>query len=190
MSNSRTLRALSRLAAAALLVLSLGTATTLAQSPKSGGELVIAVTSEATAFDPHYGTGYYSDIAMAFTHERLVTFDADGNTVPLLAKSWETVDPLTWDFHLQQGVKFQDGSEFNADVVAWYFNFSLDPENETAWRTEVAPILDKVEAVDQHTVRFRLKQPQASSPSRLRAGRRAPGSSRARRGRKRARTRR
>ena len=164
MSDPRTLRMLSRLAATVLLALSLGTATTLAQSPKSGGDLVIAVTSEATAFDPHYGTGYYSDIAMAFTHERLVTFDADGNTIPLLAKSWETVDPLTWDFHLQQGVKFQDGSEFNAEVVAWYFNFSLDAQNETAWRTEVAPILDKVEAVDPNTVRFHLKQPQASLP--------------------------
>ena len=164
MSTARTLRLSSRIATVALLVLSLGTATTLAQSPKTGGTLVIAVTSEATAFDPHYGTGYYSEIAMAFTHERLVTFDADGNTVPLLAKSWDTVDPLTWDFHLQQGVKFQDGSELNADVVAWYFNFSLDPQNETAWRTEVAPVIDQVEAVDQDTVRFHLKQPQASLP--------------------------
>jgi len=151
--------------AAALATLTLASATpTLAQSPTPGGTLTIAVTSEPTAFDPHYGTGYSSDMAMTFTHEDLVRVNEGSDPVPLLATSWETVDPTTWEFRLREGAKFHDGTEFNAEDVAWYFNFSLDPANETAWRTEIAPIIESVKAVDTYTVRFNLKKPQASFP--------------------------
>ena len=151
-------------AAASILVSPVIGRSVYAQEPKQGGTLTIAVTAGPTAFDPHYGTGYNSDFAMAFTHEKLTAIDAGGNPVPLLATSWKMVDPTTWEFKLRQGVKFQDGTPFDAESVAWYFTFGLDPANDTAWRTELATIVDRVEAVDPETVRFHLKQPQSSFP--------------------------
>ena len=43
----------------------------------------------------------------------------NGTPQPKLATKWERVDDTTWRFHLRDGVKFQDGKEFNAEAVAF-----------------------------------------------------------------------
>ncbi len=57
--------------------------------------------------------------------EGLVKFDGDTtNVVPGLAKSWTTSDDgLVWTFTLQEGVKFHDGTDFNADAVVANFDY-------------------------------------------------------------------
>jgi peptide/nickel transport system substrate-binding protein len=59
-------------------------------------------------------------------YDALVRWDlSQGDTlpelVPALAESWEVNpdDPTKWIFHLRRGVKFHDGSDFNADAVLW-----------------------------------------------------------------------
>src|SRR5512136_435172 len=50
--------------------------------------------------------------------------------VPWLAESWESTDSQTWTFHLRKGVKFHDGTEFNAEAVVFNFNMWMDANNQ------------------------------------------------------------
>ena len=43
----------------------------------------------------------------------------NGTPQPKLATKWERIDDTTWRFHLRDGVKFQDGTDFNAEAVAF-----------------------------------------------------------------------
>jgi peptide/nickel transport system substrate-binding protein len=90
--------------------------------------------------------------------------------VPWLAESWESTDAMTWTFHLRKGVKFHDGTDFNADAVVWNFNLWMDPNNQ--WRfgrtfeyfdTEFGENLKIVSAtaVDKNTFKLVLATPSA-----------------------------
>jgi len=63
--------------------------------------------------------------------EPLVSFEpGTANVVPSLAESWEiSEDGLEWTFHLRKGVKFHDGTDFNADAVITNWMRWWDPEN-------------------------------------------------------------
>ncbi len=81
---------------------------------------------------------------------------------PDLAERWEvTPDGLTWTFHLRRGVKWHNGDRFSADDVLFTFQRTRDPATASPHR----PVLDAVERLvklDDHTVRFHLREPRAS----------------------------
>src|SRR5579884_1218207 len=52
-------------------------------------------------------------------YESLVMRGKKLEILPALAKSWEQKDPKTWIFHLREGVKWQDGTDFTADDVVF-----------------------------------------------------------------------
>ena len=61
-------------------------------------------------------------------YEPLIWIDEDYNFVPWLAESWEANSEGTvWTFHLRKGVKFHDGSDFDADDVVYTFRRIKDP---------------------------------------------------------------
>ena len=93
-------------------------------------------------------------------YDQLVTRDDDLNIKPLLATSWEmSEDYKTYTFHLRKGVKFHDGTPFNAEAVKFSFDrmTNLGKFASGAWNK----ISDKnsVEVVDEYTVRFHLTKP-------------------------------
>ena len=89
----------------------------------------------------------------------LITIDTELNYVPDLAESWEILeDGKVYLFHLRQGVKFHDGTDFDAEVVRWNFQRIMDPE-EKAFDAPNYSIVESVEAIDAHTVKFTLKHP-------------------------------
>ena len=73
--------------------------------------------------------------------------------------SW-TISPdgRTVTFKLRQGVKFQDGTPFNAEAVKANFDRMQDPKFPSVRRSEIRPI-DKVVAVDPATVQIVLERP-------------------------------
>jgi peptide/nickel transport system substrate-binding protein len=81
--------------------------------------------------------------------ERLIRVKTDGTIEPRLATSWE-VDKvgLTMTFHLRQGVKFHDGTPFNAQAVKWNFDLAIEAGKAPDW--------DSVEVVDDYTIRINL----------------------------------
>jgi ABC-type transport system substrate-binding protein len=61
-------------------------------------------------------------------------------------------------FHLRQGVKFHDGTDFDAEVVRWNYQRLMDPE-EQAFDAPFYSMVETVEALDAHAVNFTLKHP-------------------------------
>lgn len=130
-----------------------------AQQPKYGGTLRVAWEADVTGFDPHTSPGVQSQYMVGSLFNSLVTIDTDLNIIPDLAESWEMQEEgQTWVFHLHQGVKFHDGTDFDAAAVAWNFKRITDPE-EKAFAAPFFEPIAAVEPIDAHTVKFVLKHP-------------------------------
>ncbi len=83
--------------------------------------------------------------------EALVQAQQDGTVTPLLATSWKVADDgLSVTFSLRKGVKFHDGSDFNADVCKW--NLDL----EIAAKVSGASNWKSIDKIDDYTVRINL----------------------------------
>jgi len=80
--------------------------------------------------------------------ETLTRLDDKGKPAPGLARSWEhSADFKTWTFKLRPGVKFQDGTPFNAEAVAFNYQRMLDPTNHCRCLFYISGY-DRVEAAD------------------------------------------
>ena len=81
--------------------------------------LTVAFRNEPANMDPT-GSSSLTAFCIQFQNfDRLIINNGDGTYSPSLAKEWEQIDPLTYRFHLQEGVKFHDGSEMTADDVVY-----------------------------------------------------------------------
>lgn len=102
-------------------------------------------------------------------YEPLIWLDNSFQPQPYLAESWEpNADGTVWTFHLRQGVHFHDGSGLDAADVIYTYKRLIDPETASPASSELAFIADaKLEAVDDHTLRFTLAKPDVELPTRL-----------------------
>lgn len=131
-------------------------------SNEEGGTLKIVVSADATSFDPHFITNIpTANMHFQKIYETLVQFDEEMEVVPNLAKDWEQVDDLTWDFYLEEDITFHDGEAFNAEAVKTTFDRLLDPETGSPQRDKVS-MIEEVEVVDEYTVRLILEEPYAA----------------------------
>jgi peptide/nickel transport system substrate-binding protein len=131
-----------------------------AQTPKSGGTLISAQTSEATGLDPQLVPALSRSRRSPLTYNQLVRFDPEMNPQPELAESWQiSPDGLTWTFKLRQGVKFHDGQEFTSADVKFTFDRLL--EKSASGKSDFIAV-DKVEPVGKYGVKFVTKEPFAA----------------------------
>ena len=154
MLNSKLLRA----TLAVLLVTTL-LAASLPAMAQGGNTLIMARAVDSTGLDPHTQTAFASLALLNMIYEPLVISDHDLNIAPALAESWEFADDaMTLTFHLRQGVKFHDGSDFTAEDVIASFERILNEETGAAARTNYVSI-DTMDAPDDYTVVFNLNTP-------------------------------
>ena len=112
-----------------------------------------------TGFDPHWTSGLQVTYIAGNLFNNLVTIDPDLNYIPELAESWEAQDNgKVYVFTLRKGVKFHDGTDFDAPAVAWNFERIMDKE-EQAFIRPFFEFIETVEPLDAHTVKFTLKYP-------------------------------
>ncbi|MBT2763891.1 glutathione ABC transporter substrate-binding protein [Paenibacillus sp. ISL-20] len=116
-------------------------------------ELVIAWLSDPPSMDPHMSTDQQTSVMTTHIYDTLVIHDKDLNIQPGLAESWKAIDELTWEFKLRQGVKFTDGSPFNAEVVKANIDRMQDPEVASP-RASLVGMIKEVKVVDEYTVQL------------------------------------
>jgi peptide/nickel transport system substrate-binding protein len=130
-----------------------------AEAQVRGGTIRIGMDADNTTMDPHRSTAAVDRQVYNNVYGKLVDLDTKFGIVPQLAQSWEIKNGgLTYVFKLRHGVKFHDGTDFNADVVKWNFDRMRDPELGSPRRSEIAPVKD-VKVVDPHTVEITLSAP-------------------------------
>jgi peptide/nickel transport system substrate-binding protein len=123
--------------------------------------LVMIIESSPTNLDPRVGLDAQSERIDDLIFDDLFTRDAHLNVAPGLADRWETPDPLTYIFHLHQGVKFHDGRPLTARDVKWTFDSLLQGKIRST-KSAVYRFVDRIDASDDYTVTFHLKEPFAT----------------------------
>jgi peptide/nickel transport system substrate-binding protein len=138
-----------------------GTPAALAQTaPKRGGTLRVGFYIEAATMDPHLSGSKIDRQVYHNIYDPFLILDVKLGLQPGLAESWTQPDGKTLVFKLQRGVKFHDGTDFNAEVAKFNFNrMKTDPKSVR--KGETANI-ESVDVVDSHTIRINLRRPDAS----------------------------
>ena len=123
--------------------------------------LTISQVADAVSMDPHRTNDQNSANIMGQMYDTLVDLDADMNVIPKLATEWTQIDDLTWEFKLRQGVRFHNGEELKASDVKFTFDRHTNPET-AAPAAFMLTTLESTEVVDDYTVRFHTKAPNAA----------------------------
>ncbi len=158
--QSRNWRLFAAVLALGLSLTLMSHSSSLAAQPKYGGHLKVVIGLNPPTLDPHFVRDMVTAGVIGQIYEGLVFATPEMKYVPSLATSWENTDPKTWIFKLRKGVKFHDGTPFNAEAVKFVFERLKDPKTASPRRGAVA-WLDSVEVIDGYTVKFNLKYPYA-----------------------------
>jgi peptide/nickel transport system substrate-binding protein len=132
--------------------------TAAAGTPRYGGTLrYIAPTGPGAPIGAPWLANGTSTFVMQFAEEFLIKEQYDASLKPGLATTWDVVnDPAnpSITLHLQKGVKFSDGTDFNAQAVKWNLGMSMTPGSSTYGSTTN---WKSVDVIDDYTVRINLK---------------------------------
>lgn len=119
-------------------------------------DIIIAQSGEPASLDPH---NCYELTAMRIymnMFDGLLKADTDGKLHPALAKEWSiSEDGLVYTFKLREDVQFHNGEAFSAKDVKYSFERAM----ASAYCLEATEPMDKVEIVDDYTIKVTLKYP-------------------------------
>ncbi len=133
-------------------------AQTAAKPSNAGGTLTFAIENDIIDFDPMLSRAFVDRNAHYQVYDSLVRVDESGNIIPWLAEKWDTsADGKKVTFSLRKGVKYHDGTPFDADSVKWNIDRYRTAEG-SARKGELAPVAS-VDVVDASTVAFNLSTP-------------------------------
>jgi len=128
--------------------------------PQYGGHLRAAIVMTLSSLEPILCWAGGDTQVWRQMYDSIIT--SDEMLVPQealsLAESWEFPTPTTMLFHLRKGIKFHDGTPFNAEAVKLNIERVLDPEVASPQRS-AAKVIQRVEVVDDYTVKFHLETP-------------------------------
>jgi peptide/nickel transport system substrate-binding protein len=125
----------------------------------AAGRLTIATQLEPPILDPTANpAAAISEVLYGNVYEGLVRFAADGSVQPVLAQSWTVSDDgLRYVFKLQPGVRFQDGTAFDAAAAKFSLERAIAPDSVNAQKSRFAAIRS-VEVPDPLTLRITLQR--------------------------------
>lgn len=127
-------------------------------------ELVIAAQTPPSALDPHYHNTTNNSMVLRQIFEPLFELDTQARQQPRLATSLRMIDPLTWELKLREGVRFHDGTPFEADDIAYTFARVPTVPNSPALFTPQVRTISAIEIKDPQTVILRTREPNPLLP--------------------------
>ncbi len=124
-----------------------------AVTPTRGGVMIIGHGTDAVILESALATDAPTFTILEHLVETLFELTAEGKVRPRLALS-QTVSPdgKTWTFRLRTGVRFHDGTPFDAEAAKFNLDRVLDPATRSPWRFLISRITS-VTAVDPSTLR-------------------------------------
>jgi peptide/nickel transport system substrate-binding protein len=149
----------------------LGPVSAQAQTPKRGGTLRMTVLSDPLHFDPQQTISFVTMVPLSFAYSRLLKVKAGPSVKPMtypvepdLAESWAQPNDTTYIFKLKKGVRWHpkppvNGRELTAEDVKYTYERFLTITGNP--NKPVLEYVDRIDAVDKHTVKFTLKEPNA-----------------------------
>jgi len=142
-----------------MLIMTPGLSLAVEGEPKYGGTLRLVSWGSVSGFDvlktrSPFGVG--SEAAHRVM-EMLFDRGPNGELISVLGVSaTESADGKIWTIKLRQGVKFHDGTPFNADAVVYHWQRILDPETRLIFKITIKPILSVVKT-GEYEVQFNLQ---------------------------------
>ena len=143
-----------------LLVLALLFAISCSRKPDPN-TLVMIIESSPTNLDPRVGIDAQSERIDELLFDSLVRRDEHFQLLPWLAESWEVPDSQTYIFHLRHGVRFHSGQPLTSRDVKWTFDSLLNGTIRSS-KTSTFAAVDHIDAPDNYTVIFHLREPMSS----------------------------
>jgi peptide/nickel transport system substrate-binding protein len=144
------------------------------EAAKQGGTLIYAMEAEPDILDPHVAGGWHTNRLTRQMHDCLVGYDLTKpveeqptpKLVGVLAEKWDiSPDGKVYTFHLRKGVKFHDGTPFNADAVRINVERVWFKDSKWFWgrgpgrNSRHFAFLTGLEVVDDHTIKLIMSQP-------------------------------
>ncbi len=131
------------------------------QVPFSPDTLRISIGAEPDTLNPLTSSDAYSGRVLDYVNDTMIERNRDTlEYEPKLADRWEvSADHLTYIFHLKKEVRWHDGQPFTADDVVYSFQKIQDPTVEAPFLRVYYADIDRVEKIDQWTVKFVYKRP-------------------------------
>jgi peptide/nickel transport system substrate-binding protein len=129
--------------------------------PPDANTLVMMIESSPANLDPRIGLDAQSERIDELIFDALLTRDEHLNVEPGIAEKWEIPDALTYVFKIRKGAEFHDGRPLTARDVKWTFD-SLLQGTVRSTKASAYRFVDHIDASDDFTVVFHLKEPDAS----------------------------
>jgi len=123
--------------------------------------LVMIIESSPANLDPRVGIDAQSERIGELLFDALLTRDEHLDVQPGLADRWDIPDPLTYIFHLHRGVTFHDGRPLSSRDVKWTLDSLLEGKIRST-KSAAYRFVDHIEAPDDFTVVFHLKEPNST----------------------------
>ena len=153
----------------ALLLSACGSAaseTEAAATTEDVSQVIVVQSADPSTLDPQKAGGSAGGNISFNIFEGLTKQSEDMKEVlPALATEWTAVDDTTWEFKLREGVKFQNGEDFNAEAVKYTVDRMLDPDeanDSSSFKT-----LQEAVVVDDYTVQLITTQPDPLIPAKV-----------------------
>ena len=152
---------------AAAFALLISTESPRAAEPKKGGSVSINMESDLPTLDPLGLASFNDRNAGLLLYDTLLDIDPKGNVVPNIAERIDaSEDVMTFKLTLRSGVKFSDGTPYDAAAVVKNFQRIMDPKNRCRCVSDLSTIAS-LEATGPLEVLIKMKSPSAHFPATL-----------------------
>lgn len=136
------------------------------EETNTGGDLVASYATDVSSLDPAGQNDLPSDQRRNVIYEGLLYLNDELEPEPRLATDYEQTNETTWVFNLREGVKFHDGTDFNAAAVKANIERIVDPAVASS-RANIFEMIEEINVVDDYTVEIITEYPFAALPNYL-----------------------